>query len=369
MKFAGIRKVLIYRLGSLGDTMVALPALHLIERIFPEAERLLLTNVPVHAKSPAAWAILEGSGLVHGFMDYRVGTRNPWAVARIWWSIRQFRPEILIYLAAPRGQSVTRDEGFFRACGIRNIIGLPTGELAEHRYDPAAALWEQEASRLVRCLAPLGSCDVDDLSNWDLRLTDAEQQRAREVLAGTAGRPLIACAPGCKFPVNEWGLENWRALLERLASDFPEHQLLILGAQEDARSGDQIAQTWMGRTVNLCGRLTPRESAAVLARTELFLGPDSGPKHLAAASGVPCALVFSARNLPGAWFPPGRGHRVVYRRVACENCALVECLEHKKKCILSITVDEVHRAALEAWENGKKADAANTQSTGLRARR
>ena len=52
-----VRKVLIYRLGSLGDTLVALPCFHLIERMFPGSERVLLTNFPVHAKAPAAAAV------------------------------------------------------------------------------------------------------------------------------------------------------------------------------------------------------------------------------------------------------------------------------------------------------------------------
>ena len=48
----GIRRVLIYRMGSLGDTVVALPALHLVDRAFPLAERRMLTNFPVNAKDP-----------------------------------------------------------------------------------------------------------------------------------------------------------------------------------------------------------------------------------------------------------------------------------------------------------------------------
>ena len=48
------RRVLVYRLGSLGDMLVALPALHLVARAFPEAERRMLTNVPVSSKAPAA---------------------------------------------------------------------------------------------------------------------------------------------------------------------------------------------------------------------------------------------------------------------------------------------------------------------------
>ncbi len=79
------RRVLVYRLGSLGDMLVALPALHLVARAFPEAERRMLTNVPVSAKAPAAAAILEGTGLVQGYMRYAVGTRSVRELLGVWW--------------------------------------------------------------------------------------------------------------------------------------------------------------------------------------------------------------------------------------------------------------------------------------------
>ncbi|MGI4829588.1 MAG: hypothetical protein ACRYFU_15540 [Janthinobacterium lividum] len=79
-----VRRVLIYRLGSLGDMLIALPAFHLIARAFPEADRRLLTNSPVHAKAPAAAAVLDGTGLVQGYLRYTVGTRSPWELLRLW---------------------------------------------------------------------------------------------------------------------------------------------------------------------------------------------------------------------------------------------------------------------------------------------
>ena len=99
-----IKKVLIYRLGSLGDTTVALPCFHLIERAFPQAERVLLTNFPVHAKAPAAAAVLGSSGLVQGYMRYTAGTRNIVELLRLGWRIRRFRPDVLVYLTPPRGE-------------------------------------------------------------------------------------------------------------------------------------------------------------------------------------------------------------------------------------------------------------------------
>jgi hypothetical protein len=85
------RRVLIYRLGSLGDTLVALPALHLVARKFPKAERRMLTNLPVNAKATPVTAVLEHTGLVDGYFSYGVGTRSLGSLVRLWWTLFQHR--------------------------------------------------------------------------------------------------------------------------------------------------------------------------------------------------------------------------------------------------------------------------------------
>ena len=101
---------------------------------------------------------------------------------------------------------------------------------------------------------------------------------------------------------------------------------------------------WSGKTANLCGRVSPRVSAAVLEQAELFVGHDSGPVHLAAAVGTPCVAVYSARSLPGHWFPRGNKTTVFYNRVPCLGCGLETCVTFAKKCILSIGVNQVFDA-------------------------
>ncbi len=343
------RKVLIYRLGSLGDTVVALPCFHLIARAFPDAERVLLTNIPVHAKAPAAAAVLDGSGLVHGYMRYTVGTRQVGELLGLALRIRRFRPDALVYLAAPRGEAaVKRDARFFRLCGVRRIVGLPEGELAENRFDAAGDLWESEAARLLRCVHPLGDADLLDPGNWDLRLSDAELAKASETLAPLGNRPIVGCGPGTKMQAKDWGQEKWRELLERLSPKLPRHGLAMIGAREDSAACEYAAAGWKGPVVNLCGKLSPRESAAAVRRAELFLGTDSGPMHLAAAYGVPCAIPFASLDRRGRWFPVGKGHRPLYRKVECSHCGLEVCIEKKKLCIDSISVEEMMQAAMDA---------------------
>lgn len=340
-----IRKVLVYRLGSLGDTVVALPCFHLIARAFPDAERFLLTNFPVQAKAPASAAVLGDSGLIHGYMRYTVGTRRIDELLRLAWQIRRFQPDLVVYLMPIRPWNVVRrDQRFFQLAGVQRMVGLPSEQELTRRFDAATGLYEPEAVRLAKAIAEVGDAHPEDLANWDLRLSAAENEAASRALAPLKGKRLLMCAPGCKMQANDWEQENWRALIGRLYRKYPAYGLAMAGAREDAEVCEFAAQDWAGAKLNLAGSLNPRESAAVFSHATVFLGPDSGPKHLAACMGVPCVCVFGARDLPGVWFPPGERNRIIYHQPECFGCGLETCIVMEKKCIRSVTVDEMERA-------------------------
>lgn len=183
--------IIIYRLGSLGDTVVALPCFHLIARVFKDYERILLTNIPVHAKAPAAPLVLGDSGLIDGYMTYPVGTRNIFELAKLWWRIRSLTPRAIIHLTPPRGERASkRDENFFRSCGVKNIIGTPYGDLAQHRYDPLLGRYESESARLARCLESIGDARPSDPASWDLLLTENEKSSCCRSVAPTRWHSL-----------------------------------------------------------------------------------------------------------------------------------------------------------------------------------
>lgn len=341
------KRVLIYRLGSLGDTLIALPALHLVARAFPQAERRMLTNFPVNVKAPPAAAILENSGLVQGYFRYIVGTRSPRELLSLWWQLVRWRPEVLVYIGSSRGvESARRDAKFFRFCGLRRLIGVPlTEDMQRNRWQESEQALEPEGARLARNLAELGDVPLDDPASWDLHLTTQEHVRATEVLLPVTGRPTIAVSVGTKVQSKDWGRENWRALLTELAPLYFGYALALAGSAQESEASEFAAEGWReaggGPVINLCGHLTPRESAAVFMRAKLFVGHDSGPMHLAAAVQTPCVAIFAARNKPRVWFPYGKQHRVVYHQTDCWGCGLETCIVERKKCITSITVEEV----------------------------
>ena len=298
-----VKRVLIYRLGSLGDHIVALPCLHLVARMFPSAGRRMLSNVPVSAKAPAAAAILTGSGLVDGYFRYTVGMRNPFSILRLWAQLLLWRPDVLVYLTAARGVEVARrDRLFFQLCGIRrrNQIGVPdTADLQSNRLQLDGWTYEAEAARLARNLSPLGDAHLESPESWNLHLTEVERRRALDALAPAGDAPFIAVSLGTKRQCNDWGAERWRALLVRLGAMLPGYALLLNGAPDEREISEAAADGWRegnaGPVLNVCGVLSPRESATALARAAVYIGHDSGPMHLAAAVQTPIVAIFSAR--------------------------------------------------------------------------
>jgi len=341
------KKVLIYRLGSLGDTLIALPALHLTARAFPEAERLMLTNFPVNAKVPTAAAILEHTGLVHRYIRYAVGTRSPREILSLWWALFRWRPDVLVYMGPARGvESARRDARFFRICGIKRLIGVPvTEDMQLNRWSELEQAFEPEGARLTRNLSELGEADLDDPASWDLHLTVEEHEVAKVALQGVENCPVVAVSVGTKVQSKDWGRDNWRRLLRQLAATYPGYVLALCGAEEENEASEFAADGWResggGKVLNRCGVLSPRESAALFARAHVFIGHDSGPMHLAAAVQTPCVAIFAARNKPRVWFPYGRQHRVLYHRTECWGCGLETCIVERKRCLMSITPEEV----------------------------
>lgn len=305
-------KLVIYRLGSLGDTVIALPMFHAIARAFPEHERIVLTNFPVANVAAPLMGVLEGSGLVHAAVSYPVGLRSFGGLLAVRQKVRSLGAQTMVYLAAPRGLAACyRDLLFFKACGFRRIIGAPiTGDLQRNRID-AQGLEEPEYERMGRCLASLGPIDFNDRAVWDLKLTEAELAAGKRAIAPLSEEPFIAINMGGKASEKDWGVPRWLALLKSLA-EHTRTGLLIVGATDDLPRAEEVAKAWPGRAVAACGTLSPRGSGAAMRRARLFVGHDSGPLHMASAVGVPCIGLFGNYNRPRKWHPLGARHRNIH---------------------------------------------------------
>lgn len=337
--------VLIFRIGSLGDTLVALPAFHLIRERYPASKIVLLTNTPTIGgmKAAPSHQILLGSGLVDDYVAYphlNVGLSEFLKLAK---AIRKLRPSICIYLMPQRSfKQRLRDSFFFAAAGLLHVKGLwPGSDGNIHR--PIAGRPEQrepEASRLLRSIG----FDPTSLSKglFSLLIQSDERASVQPLLKslGTSQR-FIGLSVGTKVPVNDWGQDRWLELLALLCNKLSGYALVFLGSEDEAERCQHLLNIWPAGGLNLCGQLSPRQSAAILEQADLFMGHDSGPMHLASSAGIPCVSIFSGRNKPGVWFPFGNENNVFYNLVSCNNCQLSVCDANQMVCIRTISAKDV----------------------------
>jgi heptosyltransferase-3 len=325
--------VLVFRIGSLGDTVVALPCFHHIARVFANFRRILITDVAVSPRAASVDKILAGSCLIDDVIHFPPPPRRVHEILALRARIRETRARSLVYVADRDPVATLRDVLFFHLCGVRQVIGAPLArDLRRPHIDPNTGHEEREAERLVRCLSSLGPVDLEDRAHWDLRLRVEERRAAEAALVPLAGKGFFAVSIGGRATCKDWGDANWRELLSLLAAEWPDLCLVFFGAAEEFDRSTGLAAAWAGKALNICGSLTARESAAAIEHAMLYIGHDNGPMHLAAAAGVPCVAMFGDFNLPQRWHPMGRGHRII----------------HDLRGVRAISATKVHAAVSEA---------------------
>jgi ADP-heptose:LPS heptosyltransferase len=344
--------VLVFRVGQLGDSIVSLPAIRAIRAAHPGARLVLLTDRQRGLTAVPSWEVFGPTGLFDdvAYLDVPSRLADYVAAARV---VRAWAPARLYYLAPmPRtAWQAGRDRLFFRwLCRIPDVVGLrPTDRYPVRDGAGRLVRLAHESERLLEWIgqAPAPARAPDCLS-----VPADDQRRAARALddAGFGGHPIVAIAPGSKMTSKLWPEERFGEVGCAVLRRFPDVRLVVLGSADERSLGDRLCSAWGSATVNLMGRLDVWEAAAILERCALYVGNDTGTMHLAAASGVTCVAIFSARDNPGRWEPSGEGHVVFRRDVPCAGCLLTECIVEDRACLKAIEASEVAAAVVARLE-------------------
>jgi heptosyltransferase III len=355
------KKILIFRIGHLGDTLVTLPAFRSVREAFPGAELTFLSNSnPQRPHYVAARNVLPEKGLFDQWLTYPADgdkIRMLQNSLKLLIDLRRRKFDAVIYLMTRNrtaGQ-LRRDRLFFRLAGIKKIIGIDSVERG--RLDFAHP-------RPLPRVVPEGRFFLDALAaenvplpptaRADLLITAEESAKAREWLEQHCGKDfetkkLIGVAPASKWESKVWAEERFEKVVAELIARknvFP----VVFGGNEEREKGRRLLARW-GTGANAAGALDIRQAAAALAHCRLFLGNDTGTMHLAAAVGTPCVGIFAAIDWPGRWEPWGGPMHTVFRaEVECEGCHLSVC-PRKNKCLDLIGPEAVLEVCLQKLEN------------------
>jgi len=182
-----------------------------------------------------------------------------------------------------------------------------------------------------------------------------DEQVVTELLAGVSA-PLLAVHPGARWETKRWPIENFAVVAGRAMRRFG-WSIAIVGSPGEASLAEDLDVMLRrfvpsGQILNLAGRTTLKQLAALLGRADLLLSNDSGPMHLAAGMGTPVVSVFTCTS-PLRSGPPGEQHRLVATRLPCGGSYCKLCPhqgpEHMA-CMDDLTAEQVWQVLCERIE-------------------
>jgi len=178
-----------------------------------------------------------------------------------------------------------------------------------------------------------------------LRPTPEDDQAGATLVEGA----FVALAPG-----SIWGSKRWPYYAELAARLATQVAVVVVGSQDDATLGDEIVRAVRpsGRpAVNACGRLTLRQSAALIGRASVLVTNDSAPLHLATAMGTPIVALFGPTVTEFGFGPMRAGDIALgVDGLQCRPCSPhgpLTCPLGHHRCMRDLTVEAVIAAIEE----------------------
>lgn len=309
--------ILIFRTGSLGDNICAIPSIAAIRKHYPQARIDILVN------SGASNLVSLEQLLHHDCYDEIINYLDI-PRSEVVKLMRNRKYDLVIQLPQTGStfMRLLRDLFFFRLICKSGfgwtLSAVPFFRRTQENY----VLFDNETKRLAILLKRFG-IEVDQ-ECYPLNFTDADRQLVDEAFEPVlrTQRPAIAIVAGAKRPQNRWPATYFQEVIEKYRDRY---NIILIGGPEDVNLLGPIS---VGHGIfNFCGKLSPLQSALMLKKCNLVVSNDTGPMHLAYAVGVPLITIFSSRDFPGKWFPPENPKNTVFRSygVPCSLCLSENC--------------------------------------------
>ena len=166
--------------------------------------------------------------------------------------------------------------------------------------------------------------------------------------------PIVTVHAGASWRPRAWDPARFAAVADWIRDHY--HAQVVFIGSEDERDIEATIRANLkgGPAFWLTGAITWDELHALLTRSALFLGNDSGPAHLAASAGTPSVVLFGPQD-PRRFGPWSSRAIVLHHPVPCWPCAQKRCVRPEHPCVNDITVAEVTAAIARLLDVGARA--------------
>ncbi|HEX8552434.1 MAG TPA: glycosyltransferase family 9 protein [Abditibacteriaceae bacterium] len=319
-------KILIIRLSSIGDCVLASPVLEALRERYPEAH----LTWAVQSKSVSVVRGLPGLDETLLWDDRRRRWRS---LARALWNTRRARFDVALDL-----QGLDKAGLFAIASAAkRRVTGEGARRIAHWSGNEHVEEGEKTHARLFYLRRAAGLDIAPDAAERffpRVPITALHRRFADEFLTHAGFTPdhrIIGLNLGAAHAVKRWAPERFARLANTLLTDDERARIVVFGAPADAPILEKFeielaslqsksvasGNAWSGRVLTAVGRVDLMQLAAIAERSSAFITADTGPMHVVAAVGAPMVALFGPTDVAQTgpvWKPGAAPIRVVNGR-------------------------------------------------------
>lgn len=348
-----IQRILVVKLDHIGDFVTCLPAIRRLRHLFPHAKISVLAGPACRAFASLELAIDEFIEFSFFHSRSQLGEREltPDDFAELAKQLKPNRFDLAIDL---RKHLSTRD--VLRFTGARFLAGFdymgqfPFLDIAVE-WDGDKALHRKRAhviDDLLSLIAAIGRATISDRSVMAPGIEPTPADRLPEHVRSLFVKPVVAIHPGAGNITKQWPEEHFSALIDLLV-ERNDVNILLVGGPDEIEIADNLMETVLrpDAVASMAGQTSLVQLPRLLAACVLYIGNDSGPKHIAAAMGLPTIGIHSGVVDATEWGPVGIRAVAVRRNMTCSPCYLAVASDCPRglACLHGLEATHVHNLA------------------------
>ncbi len=351
-----LENILIIKPSSLGDIVLALPALSALRRNFPDSKISWLIRsefIPLLKNHPHLTEIIP--------FDRKY-------LGKAWFNPRAFAclVSLILRLRHSKFDAVFDFQGLFRTAslsylsGCKKRFGMANARELGHIFYTHKIIQNEDCVHLVdyylKIIQVAGVCDigVEFILPEDRTAADSVGRLLKE--HGIVPNSYAVFVTGSAHSDKCWPIESFAALAEKISSTF-HMPIVATGNASESEIIENLKSIAQVPIVNLSGRTSLGELTALMKSAGLVVSNDTGPGHIAAALGKPLALIFGYSN-PARVAPYRRNNCIVAVEPYCRGLKLKSF--DPKHNIKNIAVDDVFQKVCEQIKQKSQAGLQNT---------
>lgn len=323
-----IQTVCFFSNTALGDTIFNTPVFRVFRQNFPHVRTVALLNpstAPLFKTDPNIDEILLYDGKKSGFL-------------RTLSQLKKIKPDAIFILHSNEPQATP----LAVLSGAKYVFKLPN---AGNKFSPfhsnAPEPYGDERYVVLNRLEQLKFIGVESCdTRLNLYLEACDFTRVDEMLKGYGARKFIGFQMGASTVSRQWFLQRWQELAE-IILERTDAVIVLTGSPAERAMTAQLEDVLKSpRVINVAGKFSLREAAALIARLDALVTPDTGPLHVAAALKTPTIGLFAVAS-PVNSNPDfdENIHKFIKKPRTCSPCVGKNC--KFQECMLQIGADEV----------------------------